>query len=121
MHKKAINFCEEVLRNKHVEWKPMFRNNLSQPISDVDLVVTVGGDGTLLQASHVIADESIPILGVNSDPTQDQEVYSSFSWLSGRFSIIFLLIFVISWIGSRAQQRVRCFEKHGLSLFSNRQ
>ena len=74
VHKEAINFCQEVLRNKPVEWEPIFRNNLSHPISDVDLVVTVGGDGTLLQASHLIANDSIPILGVNSDPTQVEEV-----------------------------------------------
>nr|GMN71176.1 hypothetical protein TIFTF001_054048 [Ficus carica] len=37
------------------------------------MVVTVGGDGTLLQASHFM-DDSIPVLGVNSDPTQAEEV-----------------------------------------------
>jgi len=31
-----------------------------------DLVVTVGGDGTLLRASHCVAD--VPVLGVNSAP-----------------------------------------------------
>lgn len=34
--------------------------------TDADLVVTVGGDGTLLAASHNVGD--IPILGVNSAP-----------------------------------------------------
>ena len=34
--------------------------------SDASLVVTVGGDGTLLAASHHVG--SIPILGVNSSP-----------------------------------------------------
>ncbi|PQQ18704.1 NADH kinase-like isoform X2 [Prunus yedoensis var. nudiflora] len=43
--------------------------NRLKPIHDVDLVVTVGGDGTLLQASHFI-DDSVPVLGVNSDPTR---------------------------------------------------
>uniref|UniRef100_A0A1D1ZBU8 NADH kinase n=1 Tax=Anthurium amnicola TaxID=1678845 RepID=A0A1D1ZBU8_9ARAE len=51
----------------------MLRNNLSQPIRDVDIVVTVGGDGTLLQASHFM-DGTIPVIGVNSDPTQSEEV-----------------------------------------------
>lgn len=36
-------------------------------LQDVSLVVTVGGDGTLLSASHNIH-KGIPILGVNSDP-----------------------------------------------------
>ncbi|PPR95514.1 hypothetical protein GOBAR_AA25155 [Gossypium barbadense] len=36
-----------------------------------------GGDGTLLQASHFL-DDSIPVLGVNSDPTQAEEVLDGF-------------------------------------------
>lgn len=73
VHKDAINICQEVLRKKSVDWEPILRNNLSQPICNVDLVVTLGGDGTLLQASHFV-DDSTPVLGVNSDPTQDDEV-----------------------------------------------
>ncbi|KAG8502384.1 hypothetical protein CXB51_000413 [Gossypium anomalum] len=73
VHKEAINVCQKILQQKPIDWKPIFRNNLSQPIHNVDLVVTVGGDGTLLQASHFL-DDSIPVLGVNSDPTQAEEV-----------------------------------------------
>ncbi|KAL5564094.1 hypothetical protein UlMin_027258 [Ulmus minor] len=73
VHEDAVKFCQNILRNKPVEWKPIFRSNLSQPIRDVDLVVTIGGDGTLLQASHFM-DDSIPVLGVNSDPTKAEEV-----------------------------------------------
>jgi NAD+ kinase len=35
--------------------------------TDFDIVVTVGGDGTLLHASHNVADT--PVLGINSAPT----------------------------------------------------
>jgi len=35
--------------------------------ASVDLVITVGGDGTLLAASHYI-EKGIPVLGINSDP-----------------------------------------------------
>jgi NAD+ kinase len=35
--------------------------------SGVDLVITVGGDGTLLSASHSVGD--VPILGINSAPS----------------------------------------------------
>jgi NAD+ kinase len=34
--------------------------------SELDLVITVGGDGTLLSASHSVVD--VPILGINSAP-----------------------------------------------------
>lgn len=74
VHHDSINFCQEILRKKSVEWKAVHRNDLTQPINDVDLVVTIGGDGTLLQASHFI-DDKIPVLGVNSDPTRIDEVY----------------------------------------------
>lgn len=76
VHEDAINFCQDVLRKKAVDWQAICRNTLSQdsqPIHNVDLVVTIGGDGTLLQASHFM-DDSVPVLGVNSDPTQVQEV-----------------------------------------------
>lgn len=73
VHKDAIEYCQYILQKKSIEWDATFRSNLSQPIRNVDLVVTIGGDGTLLQASHLLND-TIPLLGVNSDPTQPQEV-----------------------------------------------
>ncbi|RDY13308.1 NADH kinase, partial [Mucuna pruriens] len=73
VHHDTINFCQAILQKKPVEWKAVLRDNLSQPINDVDLVVTVGGDGTLLQASNLM-DDKIPLLGVNSDPTEIDEV-----------------------------------------------
>lgn len=39
-----------------------------RPISGWDLVVTIGGDGLVLGASHAVRDDT-PILGVNSAPT----------------------------------------------------
>lgn len=39
----------------------------AEALAEFDLVVTVGGDGTLLTASHEI-DDATPILGVNSAP-----------------------------------------------------
>nr|XP_028945291.1 NADH kinase-like [Malus domestica] len=73
VHNDAISCCQNILLRKPVEWNSVVLNDLSQPVHDVDLVVTVGGDGTLLQASHFI-DDSVPVLGVNSDPTQPKEV-----------------------------------------------
>ncbi|KAI4323069.1 hypothetical protein L6164_022705 [Bauhinia variegata] len=73
VHQDAINFCQAILQKKSIQWKAVPRNNLSQPIKNVDLVVAVGGDGTVLRASHFV-DDNIPVLGVNSDPTQINEV-----------------------------------------------
>ncbi|CAN0880141.1 NADH kinase [Linum grandiflorum] len=73
VHREAVHFCQSILQKKAVDWEPVVRANLCRPIQNVDFVITVGGDGTLLQASHFM-DDSIPVLGVNSDPTQVEEV-----------------------------------------------
>ncbi|KAF0914776.1 hypothetical protein E2562_031382 [Oryza meyeriana var. granulata] len=73
VHKETINLCKSVLQRKSLDWISVHRNDLSNPIDDVDLVISVGGDGTLLRASHFL-NSSIPVLGVNSDPTCPDEV-----------------------------------------------
>lgn len=42
-------------------------------MSDIDLVISVGGDGTLLSAAHFLDHGTIPLLGVNSDPNTQKE------------------------------------------------
>ncbi|KAK9150733.1 hypothetical protein Syun_009042 [Stephania yunnanensis] len=73
VHMDAVNFCQDILHRKSLDWEFLPRKSLSQPIRDVEMVITIGGDGTLLHASHFM-DDSIPILGVNSDPTKVEEV-----------------------------------------------
>lgn len=73
VHNDTISLCQDVLRRRSLDWEAFLCNRLDQPIRHVDLVISVGGDGTLLQASHFI-DDSIPIVGVNSDPTRVEEV-----------------------------------------------
>jgi NAD+ kinase len=75
VHEQTIRVCKDALsrRQAHVKFEMHLRDELQSPIRDVDLVITVGGDGTLLQASHYL-DSSVPVLGVNSDPTQIDEV-----------------------------------------------
>lgn len=41
-------------------------------MQQVDLVISVGGDGTVLSASHFLGD-NIPLVGVNSDPNRAEE------------------------------------------------
>jgi NAD+ kinase len=61
----AIQKVREVLERAGVEhaWE---RRPTKRSVTGYDLVVTVGGDGTLLSASHAVEDE--PVLGVNSSP-----------------------------------------------------
>ena len=42
----------------------------------VDLVISVGGDGTVLSSSHFLG-ENIPLVGVNSDPSRAEEKSST--------------------------------------------
>lgn len=109
VHKDAVRFCQSILQRKPIDWEPVLRNDLSQPIRDVDLVVTIGGDGTLLQASHFM-DDSIPVLGVNSDPTQAKEVSSAVLLMLGNLmiclgrvsgSFVFSVVHCVHCVGGR--------------------
>ncbi|KAK1316873.1 putative NADH kinase [Acorus calamus] len=69
VHKGAIDSCQGVLRRKPVDWEVVMRDELSRPIGHVDLVITVGGDGTLLRASHFM-DESVEEFNNEFDATR---------------------------------------------------
>lgn len=64
-HQLTVDTIIEKLSNKGILLDVIFRGDL-KPIEDYDLVITTGGDGTILETSKYIKD--IPILGVNSDP-----------------------------------------------------
>jgi len=42
-------------------------------IQDKDLIISVGGDGTMLNTASFV-DDTIPLLGVNSDPTKTEVI-----------------------------------------------
>jgi NAD+ kinase len=45
-------------------------------LKNIDLVISVGGDGTFIEASHFI-DGDLPMLGVNSDPSTSEGFHTS--------------------------------------------
>lgn len=65
-HEHCLRFVEEILEVCSAEVQRI--EGFHQPFSTegADLVLTVGGDGTLLSASHSIS--TCPVLGVNSAP-----------------------------------------------------
>ncbi len=68
-HKEHVRTVESVLRElERVEAQVMVveRRHAVFDASDATLVIAVGGDGTLLAASHSVV--KVPILGVNSAP-----------------------------------------------------
>ncbi len=63
-HVGTLAKLEKELRSRKIDYKTIVRSQLSEPMSGVDLIISVGGDGTFLDASHYT--DSVPLLGVNS-------------------------------------------------------
>jgi NAD+ kinase len=65
-HQRTIETVERVLDRAGVQTLWVWRARAMFDASDAALVVPVGGDGTLLSASHSV--DGAPVLGVNSAP-----------------------------------------------------
>ena len=73
-HKKCVNDLLQILRTYNVNFSCVNRVDLDrQHLAEVDLVVAVGGDGTVLSAAHFLDHGTIPLLGINSDPMKTKE------------------------------------------------
>lgn len=67
-HATALASVKEALLSRGFKTKLTYRARLRAEATEGQLVVTVGGDGTLLDASRKVT--NAPVLGVNSDPTR---------------------------------------------------
>lgn len=65
-HERSILLVTDALLACNVPYETVYRADLSKDVLKNALVITVGGDGTLLDASHYCLDS--PIIGVNSAP-----------------------------------------------------
>lgn len=68
-----MSVVERVLASSGIAFDTIVRHDSDCFVIDHDLVITVGGDGTFLDASHSIVSESdearrVPLFGVNSAP-----------------------------------------------------
>lgn len=66
-HESTVREVEQALLSAGVDWTVVPRKPEGFDASDFDLVITVGGDGTLLNASHSVTDT--PVLAINSAPS----------------------------------------------------
>ena len=66
-HQRTVLEVQEALAAEGAEAAFLLRAGDAFDASGLDLVVTVGGDGTLLGASHFVPD-GVPVLGINSAP-----------------------------------------------------
>jgi len=71
-HFWSLSYVEAVLKNRKVKFTKACRGS-SLDYGRYDLIITVGGDGTFLEAARQVTDQIV--WGVNSDP----------SWSVGRF------------------------------------
>ncbi len=73
-HKTCVNNLLGVLRHHNLDFHCVNRVELDrQHLANVDLVVAVGGDGTVLSAAHFLDHGTIPLLGINSDPIKEED------------------------------------------------
>jgi NAD+ kinase len=72
VHQRTLAAVIGHLKRRRVRFDLVYRATLTSTARH-DLIVAVGGDGTFLQASHLIADA--PVLGVNSDPDRSEAVF----------------------------------------------
>jgi NAD+ kinase len=63
-HMETVESLERELTARGIQYKAVWREQIQGVVTDYDLVISVGGDGTFLDASHAVQD--LPILGVNS-------------------------------------------------------
>jgi NAD+ kinase len=71
LNKKATSLSQELsdfLSSNNIDcwlcsaWKGI---QLSQQVLDTELILTIGGDGTILRTAQVLARHSIPLIGIN--------------------------------------------------------
>lgn len=73
VHRQCVEALENVLKKIGIKYKIVQRQELHRGLLlDKDLLIAVGGDGTVLNSSSFV-DDSISVLGVNSDPTRPEE------------------------------------------------
>ena len=74
VHEEAMEAIVHALHQLPVEFELAYRAGL-KVTKQYHLVVSVGGDGTFLQAARTV--RRTPILGVNSDPLRSEAVFCS--------------------------------------------
>ena len=67
VHDRSVQLIQKELQRLKIDTQTESRHDLSH-FNEIDLIITVGGDGTFLRTAHYVDDELI--LPINSDPKQ---------------------------------------------------
>lgn len=70
IQQQSLGIVADTLKNAGADLAMIYRSDLEPAhFSGIDLAISVGGDGTFLETSHLVTDDT-PVLGVNSDPSR---------------------------------------------------
>ena len=113
VHEEAVEAVIHALRQLPVEVEMAYRADLKVTRRRYDLLVSVGGDGTFLQAARSVG--HTPILGVNADPARSEAVFCAATrrtfltfmrrWLAGTLPERRLYRLQVALNGARLPQR----------------
>ena len=65
-HHSCLQELFKILESKNISYKEVGRGLYWPDLDDFDAIISVGGDGTVLEASHHILNTDIPVLGIRS-------------------------------------------------------
>ena len=69
-HRSCVDHVDNILRRAGIAYSIIGRDELHRGVlADKDLLVGVGGDGTILNCASFL-DHRIPLIGINSDPNR---------------------------------------------------
>jgi len=68
-HHRSFEQVRKALDSRGINFSVEFAKSLNpEQLKDVDFVISVGGDGTLLETAQLVKTSHTPMLGINSDP-----------------------------------------------------
>ncbi len=65
LHSQALKIFADTVSTSFLSAEPIETSTLDEIASNSELVIIVGGDGTILHAAHSLIEKEIPLLGIN--------------------------------------------------------
>lgn len=70
VHTKCVERVKDLMKNLNVNYDIIGRDEMHRGLLyEKDCVITIGGDGTTLNVSSFMVDGTVPLAGINSDPS----------------------------------------------------